>query len=778
MKNRFKKIILVFVLMTIAVISNVKAGYIEYTDKNFPDSLQSLGNTDYPGGYANWNGANIPFKWWNSSNGKIATYCTMLQLSTHRGPCFKSDTWSEAVRAGVASIIMDANADNNYNTVPYYYAEEAINLFLYHFDDHNTNHLQYWSNDNISQLGNYKSYYNNAVKAYNKVKDINNEKIDLIRTDNVNTKRIQSNIDGITYKLVGNADSYTVSYEVDEDLPDNVNVVVKVGNEIINSGTKKMENVAVNSNITISITGLVDHLGEFTDNGFTIKINAKGSSDYYVAQNYYCASGYQSFTPNIVQKKVNEKDITKSVTFTTYFAPDYPTLQLTKLDSSNNDQRLKGATFKIVKDGSPYTTEVTNENGVIDFGSFLPGEYCITETLGPKGYVYDRDDERCFTVALNQNEASVTVTKGELSYDQNNHLITTTYRDNITKLKIAKVDKEDHTKYLTGATLKLVNYLDIVNYDNLLDAPAVELNGEPLIWQTDGQPKEITGLPIGFYWLVETKAPDGYIINDVSEVVWVGPYNQSDNMIKITNYENERSYVTISKVDITNKEELPGATLRLLDENGNVVQGDLDGDGEIKDLVWESTTEKKVIRGLNPGTYYLEETQAPEGYAKMTEKIKFSLDEYGRVTIDESTDDGSVVIMTNAHTKVYISKQDITTKEELPGAHLQLLNEYGKVIHEWDSTTEPEYIEGLAVGTYTLIETTAPDGYSLNTESVTFTLNEDGTVTGDTVMYNTPIPDVPNTLSTKSILITLGGVAIISLGVGLYLNGFKKKEEC
>ena len=153
----------------------------------------------------------------------------------------------------------------------------------------------------------------------------------------------------------------------------------------------------------------------------------------------------------------------------------------------------------------------------------------------------------------------------------------------------------------------------------------------------------------------------------------------------------------------------------------------------------------------------------------MTEKIKFSLDEWSWI--------GSVVIMTNAHTKVYISKQDITTSEELPGVHLQLLNEYGKIVEEWDSTTEPKYIEGLAIGTYTLVETTAPDGYSLNTESVTFTINEDGTITGDTVMYNTPIPDVPNTLSSKSVIITLIGVSIVIVGVYLYTHSLKKKQN-
>ena len=135
--------------------------------------------------------------------------------------------------------------------------------------------------------------------------------------------------------------------------------------------------------------------------------------------------------------------------------------------------------------------------------------------------------------------------------------------------------------------------------------------------------------------------------------------------------------------------------------------------------------------------------------------------------------------MTNDYTKVYISKQDITTKEELPGAHLVLKNQDGDIVPygDWVSTTEPHLIEGLKEGTYTLTEITAPDGYQLNEETITFTVDKNGVVSGNTVMYNTPIPEVPNTLSTQSIIITLLGLLIVGSGIGLYIYGIKKKKE-
>lgn len=88
-----------------------------------------------------------------------------------------------------------------------------------------------------------------------------------------------------------------------------------------------------------------------------------------------------------------------------------------------------------------------------------------------------------------------------------------------------------------------------------------------------------------------------------------------------------------------------------------------------------------------------------------------------------------------AKTKVQISKQDIASKEELPGAMLSVKDKNGKVVDQWVSTNEPHYIEGLEPGEYTLAEAIAPEGYILSTETIKFTVRDDGSVTS-VVMYN------------------------------------------
>ena len=139
---------------------------------------------------------------------------------------------------------------------------------------------------------------------------------------------------------------------------------------------------------------------------------------------------------------------------------------------------------------------------------------------------------------------------------------------------------------------------------------------------------------------------------------------------------------------------------------------------------------------------------------------------------------------------VSISKQDITNKEELPGAHLVVKDYEGNIIDEWVSTNEPHLIEKLPAGIYTLTETIQPEGYILSTETITFTVKDDGSIT-EVVMYNTPDtkeivpeepkPDVPkqevqveDTASFKTMTSSIIGLGIILIGLSMI---FKNKKE-
>ena len=182
---------------------------------------------------------------------------------------------------------------------------------------------------------------------------------------------------------------------------------------------------------------------------------------------------------------------------------------------------------------------------------------------------------------------------------------------------------------------------------------------------------------------------------------------------------NTITSVKISKVDITDQKELAGAHIQILDKDGNVVDE------------WDSIWESHEVTGLKTGEKYtLRETVAPDGYT-ITADTVFSLKEDGTLDKDNTSTtisaDGTLLVE-DSRTSVKVSKVDISDGKELEGAHIQIIDQDGNVVDEWDSTKEAHVTEKLKTGKiYTLRETVAPDGYLL-TSDTTFVLKEDGTV--------------------------------------------------
>ena len=164
--------------------------------------------------------------------------------------------------------------------------------------------------------------------------------------------------------------------------------------------------------------------------------------------------------------------------------------------------------------------------------------------------------------------------------------------------------------------------------------------------------------------------------------------------------------VELSKADLTDGKELPGASLHVLDSTGTVVEE------------WISTEEPHMIRGLLVGeTYTLVETKPADGYTT-AESIEFKVEDTAEIQKHQMLDDV---------TKVEISKTDMTDSKEVPGAKLTILDKDGKVVESWVSDKDPHMVEKLPVGTYTLREEQAPDGY-LIAEEVSFEVKDTGEI--------------------------------------------------
>ena len=237
-------------------------------------------------------------------------------------------------------------------------------------------------------------------------------------------------------------------------------------------------------------------------------------------------------------------------------------------------------------------------------------------------------------------------------------------------------------------------------------------------------------------------------INDVEKS------DQSNDVIIKGNITKEKKItkLKISKQDISTKKELPGATLTLLDEKGNEIDK------------WVSGTEPHYVENLKPGKYTLTEVQAPDGYKLNEETVEFVLEANNEVT---------EVVMYNIkeeYYKVKISKQDISTKKELPGATLIIKNSKGEEIDRWVSGTEPHYLE-LKKGEYTLTEIQAPNGYDLSYEVVKFSVGDNGEVETSVVMYNSKTPDTAG----RNVVVVITIMAIT--GALATFAGYKLKHQ-
>ena len=206
----------------------------------------------------------------------------------------------------------------------------------------------------------------------------------------------------------------------------------------------------------------------------------------------------------------------------------------------------------------------------------------------------------------------------------------------------------------------------------------------------------------------------------------------------------------VSKRDLTNDEELPGATLIIKDAKDNIVD------------TWVSTDTPHRVTGLHfDEEYTLTEKRPADGYAvaddivfrleRKTDADGHQLDEADVYYLKDKKKlwiipweewellDDATVIMKDDITRVQISKVDIATGKELPGAELVIKDKDGNTVAQWVSDDKPHYIEKLPAGGYTLTEITAPNGYQL-AESIAFTVLPTGELQ-TVVMKDARIPE-------------------------------------
>ncbi|WP_295129995.1 SpaA isopeptide-forming pilin-related protein [uncultured Catenibacterium sp.] len=363
-------------------------------------------------------------------------------------------------------------------------------------------------------------------------------------------------------------------------------------------------------------------------------------------------------------------------------------IQIEKTDADGiiqGEASLEGAEYTVYDSQKKEVGKITTDKeGHGSLNNLVLGTYTVKETKAPEGY----------------------------NLDPNTYTVELTYKDQTSSIIFSSVESQDKVK--TGYIEILKTDTDnqplkggefgIYTNSDMYIGSTLYKKGQ-LVMSIKTNEKGIAKsdpLPYGSYYVKEMKAPgieegnkENFVLSDETQYVKIS----SDKVFSMTFVDVT---VTASKKDITGSDEIKGAKMQVTDMNGQVID------------TWTSGEKPHSIKGLTEGhEYILTEITAPDGYVK-AESIKFT------VSKDKKNE---TVVMKDKQVK--ISKTDLTGKKELKGAHLEVRDEFNKVVDSWTSTDEPHYVSGLEEGKmYTLIEITAPDGY-LKAESIQFTVSTD-----------------------------------------------------
>ena len=336
---------------------------------------------------------------------------------------------------------------------------------------------------------------------------------------------------------------------------------------------------------------------------------------------------------------------------------------------------------------------VTDSEGKAVLNNLPIGKYYLAEEKAGQNCILD-PEKKDFEIKYDGQETAVDYVTMGLTNERQHISVEVVKKDSVTGEAIEGVVfglyAEEDIKNAAGEV--------IVAKDSMIESGTTDSAGR-LTFQAD--------LPHGLYYVKEVENKPGYLPNDEVYHLDASYTDPTLEVIELScEIENQPTVTEFTKTDLTGGQEVEGAKLQILDKDGNVVEE------------WVSGKEPHTVYALAPGEYILHEEQAPteQGYVR-AEDVPFTVEETGEIQKVEMKDD---------HTKVSISKTDITDGKEIQGAKLQILDKDGKVIEEWTSGEE-HLIEYLPTGEYTLHEEAAVDGYVVAND-VTFTVQETGEI--------------------------------------------------
>ena len=364
-------------------------------------------------------------------------------------------------------------------------------------------------------------------------------------------------------------------------------------------------------------------------------------------------------------------------------------ISIKKSDSKGNVQgeaSLECAEYTVYgADGQEVGKITTDKDGNGSLENLVLGTYTVKETKAPEAYDLDWNT---YTVELTYKDQNTAIILGNVDSKEN---------VKTGKIEIKKTDTEGNP--LKSGEFGIYANADMYIGDTLYKKGQLVVS----IKTDDSGVARSDDLPYGSYYVKEISAPtqeDGnshnFVLSDDTQYVKINGKNKTDTVTFVD------KKVTASKTTITGTDEIKGAVMTVTDNDGKVID------------TWTSDGNPHSIKGLHEGwEYTLTETTAPKGYVK-AESIKF--------TVSTDKKDQTLVMKDKQFTA---SKKDVSGKNYVEGAKLEVRDDQNRVVDSWTSTKEDHYVSGLEEGkTYRLVEAEAPKGY-VKADDIFFTVSNE-----------------------------------------------------
>ncbi|HFI0960553.1 TPA: SpaA isopeptide-forming pilin-related protein [Streptococcus suis] len=406
----------------------------------------------------------------------------------------------------------------------------------------------------------------------------------------------------------------------------------------------------------------------------------------------------------------------------------------------------------------------TSQDGFsLIFPNLSPNSYVLKETVAPANY------NSIAPIHLTIDQAGqLTIQSGPsdliaIQSADDSHLIQLTIKNRpFTPVSIQKVDKRNNETTLTGVRLRIQakngnqmpQFSDRNWHESHYQGRVIDTE-KALEWTSSTAGNAVFQLPQGTYTISELSAPAGYeqlqpfditVAEDGSvrlaqgtnpEQVSQGRKDGRIN-IKLTNVFKPK--IKITKVDSRDaNRKLAGARFKLFGPNENTQIGQevtTDSNGEI------------TLPGLEPGTYYLQESQPPTGYQANSRKYQIVIADNGsarinnpdaKIEVGTSQDQGAdkiiPITVKNDRTPftVKIRKRDYDDTSRGLDARFQLYRKDGDqevllpgLVGNTSGANSELLLPNLLPNTYVLKEITAPAGNYEAIRPIQFTITEEG----------------------------------------------------